>query len=149
MTELSEVASVAMWQRDEPSESPKIRIPGAEAAVVIDQNAVAELVALMSKSEQNVFFTEFCEDMTAYIGVVESVKTAADVGRARDAMHALAGAALIIGANKLAETARRIEKTDPGAVVMKRSELMDDLIAVCEETAAEISRLFLSASRFE
>ena len=103
----------------------------------------------MSKSEQNVFFTEFCEDMTAYIGVVESVKTAADVGRARDAMHALAGAALIIGANKLAETARRIEKTDPGAVVMKRSELMDDLIAVCEETAAEISRLFLSASRFE
>jgi two-component system sensor histidine kinase RpfC len=141
--------SLSSKHDDETWDTPETGGDSHESAPVIDQNAVAELVALMSKAEQNEFFLEFCEDMAGYICVVESVKSASDVGPAREAMHALAGAALIIGASKLAETARRIEKTDPGIVVMKRHELLEVLTDVCNETGVEISRLFLSPSRFE
>ena len=143
------LASMSLRHDEESRELPEGGAAGDDRIAIIDQNAVAELVALMSKAEQNEFFSEFCEDMAGYIRKVESVKTTSDIGSAREAMHALAGAALIIGANKLAETARRIEKADPGALIMMRSELLEVLTAVCDETAVEISRLFLSASRFE
>ena len=122
--------------------------PAIENDVPLLNNfAVAELISLMSKQEQTEFFDEFCEDATGYVRVVESIQSADDVYIAREAMHALAGAALILGATKLAQVARRIEIADKGAVLMKQTEYLAELTLVCEETIFEINQHFLKAPR--
>lgn len=110
----------------------------------INSAAVAELNALMSGAEQNEFFAEFCEDALAQIKALEGISSAADVGAVREAMHALAGAALVIGASRLAESARRIEKADTGAIVINSQQFHIELSETCDRTIEEINRLFMS-----
>ena len=112
---------------------------------ILNEQAVAELVSLMSKQEQTEFFAEFCEDAFDYVRVVESIRTASDISAARDAMHALAGAALIVGAGRLAYVARSIEKGEQGAVLMKRDEYVAELKAICDETILQLNRHFMSS----
>ena len=64
-------------------------------------------------------------------------------------MHALAGAALILGAIRLAHIARRIEKAEKGAVLINRTEYLAELQSVCSETISEIERYFGSTSTFD
>ena len=119
--------------------------PGAdEEEPILNERAVAELVSLMSKEEQTEFFAEFCEDAANYVSIIESIRTASDIAPAREAMHALAGAALILGASRLAHIARKIEKAEKGMVLMRRREYLAELQLICSETLLEIKRHFAS-----
>lgn len=111
---------------------------------ILNEHAIGELISLMSMREQTEFFSEFCEDATGYVEIIDSIRSVSDIPLAREAMHALAGAALIIGAGKLAQVARRIEKADKAAILMNRNEYFRDLKLACDETIQYISRHFMS-----
>lgn len=134
-----------------PNQFPasQMSLAAEEEVPILNERAVAELVALMSKEEQTTFFAEFCEDAENYVNMVESIRTTSDVAPAREAMHALAGAALILGASRLAHIARKIERAEKGTVLMKRAEYLTELQLICGETLLEIRRHFVSTPKFD
>lgn len=111
---------------------------------LLNEQAVAELVTLMTKNEQVRFFSEFCEDASGYLGKLDAVNSLADVEVAKESMHALAGAALIIGATRLAQIARRIEIADSPVVLSRKGEYLYDLTTIVDATKAEISLRYIS-----
>ena len=109
-----------------------------ESLPVIDDCAVTELIGLMTKEEQIQFFSEFSDDSREYIAKLRSAHSATDVAPAKEAMHALAGAALIIGAPKLANVARRLERLDQGALLIDAKAHASELATVMEQTLIQI-----------
>lgn len=112
--------------------------------VLLNIQAVGELIALMTKVEQREFFSEFCDDATNYVAKFESIRVITEAPAVREAMHALVGASLIIGATRLARSARRIEKANNRQILQKKDEYLTELRLAFDDTKAELFRLYLS-----
>ena len=112
--------------------------------VLLNTQAVGELIALMTKVEQREFFSEFCDDATNYVAKFESIRVITEAPAIREAMHALAGASLIIGATRLARSARRIEKANNAQILLKKSEYLAELRLAFDDTKTALFRLYLS-----
>lgn len=108
---------------------------------LIDNRAISELVELMEKSEQTTFFEEFYQDSEHYVATVRQARIPDDIQSVRDAMHALAGAAGIIGAPRLATVARTIERADPGSLAARLSDYSKTLEEVAQQTKASMASL--------
>lgn len=128
------------------AESGSIVAEPAEADIVTTLNdaSVADLLSFMTKDEQLVFFSEFEEDAIEYIDSLENLSSEADVARVREKMHALAGAAITVGAERLASLAKRIETADAAQLLIRQAQLLGEIRACFAETSERINREYLS-----
>lgn len=116
---------------------------GRPKNALVDEKALSEIASMMTKAEQVQFFGEFFEDAAHYLEIVSATNSASGFVKAKDAMHALAGASLIIGATGLAAVARRVEALDSEAIVLKKSDHLSELKEMLMKTTDEISRRYL------
>lgn len=101
----------------------------------LDGVVFGELLDFMEPAEARQFFAEFREDTLRYLATLRDVEAGhASMTKLRDDMHALSGAARIVGAMRLAALARRIEYGEEsdirGRASVWRTEL-ERAISVC------------------
>lgn len=113
----------------------------------LNQESVADLLSFMTKEEQVQFFAEFEEDATEYIRSLEVAKSEKDVPAVQEKMHALSGAAITIGAEKLAGLAKKIELLDTSLVLAEKNALLAALQKCYNQTTKEINRGYLAINR--
>lgn len=118
--------------------------PDSADSPLLNEVAVAELVALMTKNEQRVFFAEFCDDATSYVAKLSTLSGLAGVADVKESMHALAGAASTIGATRLSRSASQIERADGSVILQKKYEYLDELTKIFDATKEEISLRYIS-----
>ncbi|MGE0486773.1 MAG: response regulator [Gammaproteobacteria bacterium] len=123
------------------SSSSNVPAPNAH---LICENDIADILAFMTKAEQTEFFQEFCDDAVAYMAAFEDALNTGDVKKALDELHTLAGAAYTIGAHKLADYARSIERLPVDAVVSGRLRHITHLVSLGRSTLDEIALRYLA-----
>ena len=96
----------------------------------------------MNKGERSSFFEDFIADGSRYIASLVDCDELGKVQAARDAMHAFAGACLVIGAEKLAKDARHIEMMDSQLLIREHTDLHDNILATFAQTTEGIRALY-------
>jgi len=119
-----------------------VNVQSTKATNYFDEQAVSDLLSFMTKAEQIEFFRDFAEDAKAYVGTFESAVTEDDMNSAKNNMHALAGAAMTVGALQLGELAKELELLSSAEALARREDLTHQLNAVCQSTLEEIDEQF-------
>jgi two-component system sensor histidine kinase RpfC len=109
---------------------------------LLNAAAVEELISYMDEEERASFFEDFITDGSSYIASLIDCDEVSKVQAARDAMHAFAGACLVIGAEKLAKNARDIEMAGTQRLVRDHTELHDNILATFAQTTDGIRALY-------
>lgn len=110
----------------------------------VDDMIVADLLTYMSREEQVQFFSEFCDDARLYAKSYLSAVDLESMSKAQENMHALAGAAVTIGAMKLAEIARGIEKVSAIDAMEQKSTYSPLIESALDATVIEVESKFLN-----
>lgn len=111
-------------------------------ASTLTRETIDELLTYMEHGEREIFFEDFIADGSRYIATFESACDNSDAVRARDDMHAFAGACLVIGADRLATKAREIELLEPDMLIRKREALHAEILELFNETVTEVRALY-------
>jgi len=119
----------------------------SDHAVVLKAETIEELLSYMIEGEKKAFFEDFIADGSAYIASLIDCGDANTARAARDDMHALAGACLVIGAERLAAEARRIEMLDDSEIMRNHTELHDQVMAVYSETVAAVRTAYTDTAQ--
>lgn len=109
---------------------------------LLNATAIEELISYMNEEERSSFFEDFIADGSTYISTLIDCNDISKVEEARDAMHAFAGACLVIGAEKLAKNARDLEMSDTQLLVREHTDLHDDILATFAQTTEGIRALY-------
>jgi two-component system sensor histidine kinase RpfC len=125
---------------DEPTPQP----PQAEnnSPDILNMTTIEELNSYMEDEERRSFFEDFITDGSTYIATLVDCDELNKVPAAKDDMHALAGACLVIGADKLAAKARDIEMSESTTVLHDHTKLHDDILAIFAQTTERIRQLY-------
>jgi len=118
-----------------------------DSKAMIREDHIADLLCFMSAEERIDFFSDFAEDARAYSIAFQEATYSEDMSLAQEEMHALAGAAVTVGALDLAELAKRIEKMPIDEVLRHHETLVPVLDALVEKTLSEIEDRYLNPTR--
>lgn len=110
----------------------------------LNENIVADLLSFMTRDEQVEFFSDFCADADKYVSTLESAKSVEDIGKAQHDMHALVGAAVTVGAESLAQIAKRIEHLKRDEILLDRFRIARELRQHCDATVRQIKERYIS-----
>ena len=110
----------------------------------LNDNIVADLLSFMTRDEQIEFFSDFCIDADKYVRSLELAKSAEDIGKAQHDMHALVGAAVTVGAEPLAQVAKRIENLKRDDILRDRIRIAHELRTQCDATVRQITERYIS-----
>lgn len=123
---------------------PSVQTPRTSgiSSNMLNMATVDELISYMDGEESRTFFEDFIADGSSYLASLIDCDDLDKAQTAKDKMHAFAGACLVIGADKLAEKARRIEMTGSTTILSGYTELHDDLLATFTQTAEGLRELY-------
>ena len=105
-----------------------------------------DLMSYMNQDECRIFFEEFIADGSEYISTLASCDTLDKVSRAKNDMHAFAGACMVIGAEELAREARRIEQLESETILENRDDLHIGITSLFDHATQDLREIFRSSS---
>ena len=115
--------------------------PSNTETALLDEETVFELLSYMEDEDRRQFFAEFAEDARSYVGSLDHTKSARELDKIRNAMHALCGAARTVGAIKLAAYARRIEFVPSSDIANSHVKMQSELSMLVAESERALRKV--------
>jgi two-component system sensor histidine kinase RpfC len=136
------ISVIPRFKNDEKPQLAVVDTPPIDAEVLRDLCNLSTDATFVKR-----LLTGFKSDTDRLVGEITTALTERKYEAVKDCAHALKGGAASVGANQLAQLARRLEKASPESLRLKAAQWIEELLKTAQTSLALLDRYLYETGR--